>query len=51
LEVNKTLFIATVLREIAGMGYHLQATVPMAKRLLGFARRKEIWVFKGKIPQ
>jgi hypothetical protein len=46
--MDKGRFITDVLKELAELGYFLQATVPMARRgLLGYKSRKEIWVFKG----
>jgi len=50
-EVERSLFITHVLKQINTMGYTLQATIPLARRgLLGLGRRKEIWVFKGSKP-
>jgi len=47
-EVDKSLFITHVLKQINTMGYTLQATIPLARTgVLGLGRRKEIWVFKG----
>lgn len=48
LEVAKSALVTAVLAEIAKVGFALQTTIPMARRLFGLKSRKEIWIFKGR---
>lgn len=49
--VKPSHFLMQILKVMVDMGFHLNATVPMARGgPLGMGSRRELFVFKGVVP-
>lgn len=49
-DVDKSLFIAFVLRFLSSAGFKLDGSLPMGKRgFFSFSSPKEIWMFRGSV--